>query len=268
VRSLFRTPAIAALGVVALASASQGPASRSSGRAASAPSSAQQRRDSLFPHEFYYTRGIYTGISRWGGYGGQSWTTDYPKSDRQFLIGVSRLVDLDLYNMEHPVRLDDPLLNRFPFLYMVEVGHTNMTDSEIAGLRRYLEAGGFLVVDDFWGSWEWEIWESQISRVFPEYQIVELPMDHPIFNMVYPIKEILQVPNVGNAHRGITYEQDGYVPHCRGIFDKDGRLLVVINWNTDMGDAWEWAEDPYYPLKYSTFAWEMAINFIVYSMSH
>jgi hypothetical protein len=227
-------------------------------------------RDSLFPHEFYYTRGIYTGWGRWGGYGGGggSWTTDYPKSDRQFLVGVKRLLDVDLFEREHPVRLDDPQLNRFPFLYMVEVGHTQMTDAEIAGLRRYIEAGGFLVADDFWGSYEWEVWESQISRVFPEYRIVELPMDHPIFNMVYPITEILQVPNVGNAHRGITYEQDGYVPHCRGIFDKDGRLIVVINWNTDLGDAWEWAEDPYYPLKYSTFAWEMGINFIVYAMSH
>ena len=87
-------------------------------------------------------------------------------------------------------------------------------------------------------------------------------------NLVEGNAVTLQNPNVGNAQRGITYEQDGYVPHCRGIFDKDGRLIVVINWNTDMGDAWEWAESPYYPLKYSTFAWEMAINFIVYAMSH
>ena len=217
---------------------------------------------SAWPREFYYTRGIYGG-SRYC-----SWQTDYPKSDRQFLVGVKRLIGLDLFETEHPVRLNDPDLHRFPFLYMVEVGRGEMTDEEVAGLRHYIEAGGFLVVDDFWGSYEWEVWQAQITRVFPEYRIVELPMDHPIFNMVYPIKEILQVPNVGNAYRGVTSEQDGYVPHCKGIFDKDGRLIVVINWNTDLGDAWEWAENPYYPLKYSTFAWEMGINFIVYAMSH
>ena len=217
---------------------------------------------SPWPREFYYTRGIYQGTRC------ENWTVDYPKSDRQFMTGVKRLLGIDAYSAEHPVRLDDPNLRLFPFLYMVEVGHADLTESEVKGLRSYLFAGGFLVVDDFWGSYEWEVFESNIKRVLPEYQIVEIPMDHPLLNTVYPIKEILQVPNVGNAHRGITSEQDGYVPHTRGIFDEHGRLLVVINWNTDLGDAWEWAEDPYYPLKYSTFAWEMAINFIVYSMSH
>jgi len=185
-------------------------------------------------------------------------------------MGVRRLLSsLDSYDGEHPVRLDDTNLSRYPFLYMVEVGHTAMTPSEMAGLRRYLLAGGFLVVDDFWGTYEWQVWESQIKQVLPEYPIVELPRDHPIFNTVYTINEIVQVPNIGNAQPGRhTWEQDGYIPHCRGIFGKDGRLMVVINWNTDLGDAFEWAESPYYPLKYSTFAYQMGMNFIVYAMSH
>jgi hypothetical protein len=218
---------------------------------------------SAWPREFYYTRGIYQGTRC------NNWTIDYPKSDRQFLMGVRRLIGhIDAYEMEHPVRLDDPNLRRYPFLYMVEVGHSDWTDQEAAALRSYIFAGGFVVVDDFWGTYEWEDFESNIRKVLPEYKVVELPLDHPLFHMVYDIKEILQVPNVGNAQRGITYEKDGYVPHCRGIFDDQGRLLVVINWNTDLGDAWEWAENPYYPLKYSTFAYQMGINFIVYSMSH
>src|SRR5712692_6195870 len=152
---------------------------------------------------------------------------------------------------------------------MVEVGHTDMTDGEIAGLRRYLLAGGFLVVDDFWGTYEWQVWESQIGRVLPEYRIVELPLDHPLFNTFYHVKEVLQVPNGPQICRGApTWEKDGYTPHVRGIFDREGRLMVVINWNTDLGDAWEWAEQPCYPLKYSTYAWEMGINFIIYSLSH
>ncbi|MBI4499763.1 MAG: DUF4159 domain-containing protein [Gemmatimonadetes bacterium] len=267
-RSFPRLSPFATLTFVLLATAAPGHLEPEAERPASSRRVFGIQVPDVVPHEFYYTRGIYTGGGRrWGGYG-RSWTIDYPKSDRQFLLGVKRLLDIDAYGMEHAVALDDPELNRFPFLYMVEVGQTAMTESEIAGLRRYLQAGGFLVVDDFWGSYEWEVWESQITRVFPEYHIVDIPIDHPLMNTVYPIKEILQVPNVGNAHRGVTSEQDGYVPHCRGIFDDQGRLLVVINWNTDLGDAWEWAEDPYYPLKYSTFAWEMGINFIVYSMSH
>ena len=88
--------------------------------------------------------------------------------------------------------------------------------------------------------------------MLPEYQIVEIPLDHPIFHTVYTIDEIIQVPNIGNAQRaeygGVTWERDGVVPHVRGIFDEDNRLMVIINWNTDIGDAWEWAESPYYPL--------------------
>ena len=99
-------------------------------------------------------------------------------------------------------------------------------------------------------------------------RIVEIPLDHPIFNMVYDIEEILQVPYVGNAYRGVTSECLGCFPEVRGIFDDEGRLMVVVNWNTDLGDAWEWAEDPYYPLEYSRYASEVAINTIVYAMSH
>ena len=221
--------------------------------------------------EFFFTRAIYSG----GGYrrGWGSWATDYPKADRQFLTIIGRLIDLlDAYERENAVRLDDPDLRRFPFLYALEVGHMYMTEAEVKGLRDYLLAGGFLMIDDFWGTWEWANFEAEIKRVLPEYQIVELSLDHPVFNTVYKIEEIIQVPNLGNAQwaerGGRTWEQDGVVPHVRGIFDEDGRLMVIINWNTDIGDAWEWAEHPYYPLKYSTYAIEITVNIIVYAMSH
>ncbi len=199
----------------------------------------------------------------------QSWATDYPKADRQFLVVVQRLTNLDLFPNEHAVALDDPDLRRFPFLYTLEVGHMNMTQSEVHGLRDYLNAGGFLVIDDFWGTYEWANFEREISRVLPGRPIVDIPLDHPLFEAFYDIKEIMQVPNVNNGMRGShTWEQDGVVPHVRGIFDDHGRLMVVINWNTDLGDAWEWAENPYYPLKYSTFAYQMGVNMIIYGMSH
>ena len=222
-----------------------------------------------FPHEFYFTRAIYSGWG-YGGRGGGSWTTDYPKADNQFLVGVLRLMRIDAYAHDHAVRLDDPELYRFPFLYLVEPGRgMNLTEEEVVALRRYLLAGGFLVVDDFWSSYQWLNREDQIMRVLPGYKIVDLPLEHKIFHGMYDVKQIEQVPNVNNACRGGPYwEQDGYQPFVKGIFDQQDRLIVVINWNTDLGDAWEWAEQPCYPLKLSTYAWEMGINFIVYGMSH
>lgn len=217
-------------------------------------------------HAFYFTRGMYSdGRSLWRR---GAWATDYPKADRQFLTVLRRLTNLDAYDSENAVALDDPELRRFPFLYLLEVGYMELTEEEAAGLRGYLLAGGFAFVDDFWGSQEWYAFEQQMRRVLPEYPIVDLPLDHPIFSSFYSIREVLQVPAIGNARRGRTWERDGVEPKVRGIFDERGRLLMMINWNTDLGDAWEWAEQPDYPLKYSTFAYQVGVNAIVYAMSH
>ena len=218
-------------------------------------------------HEFYFTRAVYSGDirRRWG-----SWATDFPKADRQFLYVIGRTLEfLDLYEHENPVRLDDPALLDFPFLYALEVGGMNLTQPEVDGLREYLERGGFLVIDDFWGTWQWEHFENEIRKVFPDRPIVELTTEHELFNAFYEIKEIIQVPSVARARRGgPTWEQDGYEAHVRGIFDDHGRLMVVINWNTDLGDAWEWSENPGYPFEYSNFAHKLGVNFIIYSMTH
>jgi len=247
------------------------------------PPAAETREGLVEPegtHAFYWTRAEYTDNGRgWGRYGGRgrrgSWTTDYPKADYQFLVGLKRLLQIDAYDGINPVSLADPDLRRYPMIYAVEVGHMDLTREEIHGLRDYLNAGGFLICDDFWGTREWDQFERNIRAVLPGRPIVEIPLDHPLFSTYYQIDSIIQVPNEGNA-RAITlgypgahtYERDGYVPHVRGIFDDHGRLMVVINWNTDLGDAWEWAEDPLYPLVYSTYAWKLAVNMIVYGMSH
>ena len=219
------------------------------------------------PREFYFTRAAYTGYYRFRDF--RSWSVDFPKADRQFLIGLRRLTNLDAYEAENPVRLTDPDLSKYPFLYTVEVGYMALTQAEVEGLRRYLHAGGFLVIDDFWGTFEWENFQNQLQRVLPGYAVVDLPLEHPIFNCFFNIQEIVQVPNVGQGMQGgPTWESDGYYPAVKGVFDEDGRLMVVINWNTDLGDAWEWAENPYYPLKFSTYAYQMGVNFIIYAMSH
>lgn len=216
-------------------------------------------------HAFFFARAAYSGFGR-GEFG--SWATDYPKADIQFLIGLKRLTNIDAYEGDRAVRLDDPDIRRYPFLYAVEVGRMALTDPEIAGLRDYLLAGGFLVVDDFWGTREWANFEFNIRRVLPEYPIVELPMDHPLLRTFYQIDEVVQVPNIWQGRRGgPTWERDGFVPHLRGIFDERGRMLVFISWNSDLGDAWEWAEDPFYPIQFSNHAYRLGVNLVIYGMS-
>ena len=123
-----------------------------------------------------------------------------------------------------------------------------MTEEEVLALRRYLHQGGFLVVDDFWGTAEWVNFAHEMGRVLPGRPIEDIPLDHPVFRAFFEVNEIVQVPNVGQGIRGgPTWERDGYHPVVRGIFDDEGRLMVLVNWNTDLGDAWEWAENPYYP---------------------
>ncbi|MGH7446900.1 MAG: DUF4159 domain-containing protein [Longimicrobiales bacterium] len=218
-------------------------------------------------HAFYFTRGIYS--DQGGRWGRGSWAVDYPKADRQFLTVLRRLTNLDAYSSEHAVALDDPELRRHPFIYMLEVGYMSLTADEMKGLRDYLLAGGFAFIDDFWGTRQWQNFERQMRIVLPEHEIVDLPLDHPIFNSLYHVRALVQVPSINNWRgRRQTHEQDGYEPRARAIIDHDGRLLMMINWNTDIGDAWEWAEQPDYPLEFSTFAFQVGANAIVYAMSH
>ena len=228
------------------------------------------------PREFFFTRLRYSGFGRGGrggffGGGGGSWATDFPKADHQFLVVLKRLTNIDAFDLENAVRPDDPSLRLYPFLYALEVGRMAMSPEEITGLRDHLNAGGFLMIDDFWGIQERAQFEYQMAQVLPGRPIQDIPMDHPMFNMVYNIDEVLQVPARGRGVYGRpTWEggPDTMVPTVSGIFDDSGRLMVVINWNTDLGDAWEWAEDPIYPVEYSTYAFQVGVNTIIYGMSH
>ena len=222
-------------------------------------------------HEFVFSRGIYRDeFDSWDE--GGRWAVDYPKADRQFMVALQRLSLVDAYPYESALELTDPELRQRPFLYMLEVGSMSLSEAEAKALRDYLLAGGFLVIDDFWGSWAWENLQRQMQRVFPDRPIVELPPEHPVFNIFYNIDEIIQVPNlrqgINSVRGGPTHEYDGYTPHVRGIFDDDDRLMVLINWNTDLGDAWEWADHPHFPLRFSNYAFEIGINFIIYGMTH
>jgi hypothetical protein len=219
-------------------------------------------------HAFYFTRGVYSNYRGWGRRGRGSWSVDWPKSDCQFNVVLRRLTNINSFLEPNAVPLDDPALLRFPYLYILEVGSIALSPGEISNLRDYLLKGGFLFVDDFWGSNEWYPFEDAMRQVLPEYPIEPLPLEHEYFRAFYQVDSIVQVPNQGNAQWGQTSECPGCYPEVYGIFDDRRRLMVVINWNTDIGDAWEWAEQPYYPVKYSTYAFEVGVNAIIYAMSH
>ena len=215
--------------------------------------------------EFTFLRLVYSG----NGWMGTSWAIDYPKADLQFIYGLGKLTDFGFVNpQQKALPIMDPDLFSYPFVYAVEVGNMRLSDREAQQLREYLLRGGFLVVDDFHGRYEWQNFYSQIKKVFPEYEPIDLPLSHPIFHCYYDIRELIQVPGLQFVYSGRTWEKGGYQAHYRGIQDDTGRLMVMINHNVDLGDAWEWAEVDEYPREYANLAFQLGINYIIYSMTH
>jgi hypothetical protein len=218
-------------------------------------------------HEFYFVRGIYTSPVD-GDDWGPRWAIDYPEADQHFLAALKRLSAVDAHGTESAIPLGSNRIREFPFVYLAEAGAMRLSEAEGEALRAYLLGGGFLMVDDFWGTWAWDALTAELARVLPDHAIRDVPMEHPVFHAFYDIDELVQVPNVAQAATGRTHEYDGYVPRARGIFDGDGRLMVLINWNTDLGDAWEWADDADYPLHFSNYAYRLGVNIVIYAMSY
>ncbi len=205
-----------------------------------------------------------------GGYWGfrSSWTTDYPKADRQFVQGVRRLTRLHTRSVEQVVDLESDEIFNWPWIYAVEVGQWGLTDAQCKKLREFLLRGGFLMVDDFHGTREWSIFMASMSRVFPDRPVVETENSDAIFHVLYDLDQRFQVPGISPLSGGVTYEQDGVEPRWRGIYDDKGRIMVAICHNMDLGDAWEWADHPRYPERYASLAYRIGVNYIIYSMTH
>ena len=128
-----------------------------------------------------------------------------------------------------------------------------LSDKDAEILREYLNRGGFWMLDDFWGSFEWAAMEKQIRKILPNVEIKDIPKNHAIFHQFFDIDKIMQVPSLAYVFNGgITWEQDGFVAECKGIFDDNGRLMVMINHNTDLGDAYQWMDIPEYPYEFSS----------------
>jgi hypothetical protein len=210
-----------------------------------------------------------------GGRGG-GWATDAPDSDLNLSYRLHQVTSLAVDPNGKFLRLTDPELAECPFIYMVEPGSLQLSQSEVKSLRHYLLNGGFLFLDDFWGEAEWEGMAEELRKVFPDRDFVELPLDHPLYRCVFRITSKGQVPNVnlGTASQyngGVTWERpDARQVHHRVIYDDRGRIMVIATHNTDNGDGWEWEGDnPYYFEKFAEkTAYPLAINILFYTMTH
>jgi len=211
------------------------------------------------------------GYSRGGDWreGNSMWTQDYPRADRHFVQAVRRLTRLHVRSVEQPVNLDDgDDVYNWPWLYAVQVGRWHLTDAQAQKLRDYLLRGGFFMADDFWGEQDWANFMESMTRVFPDRPVVELEGSNPIFHTIYDLDDRYQVPGARYIWSGVTWKCEGCPAHWRGIFDDKGRLMVALTPNSDIGDSWEWADDPHYLEKFSALGIRIGVNYIVYAMTH
>jgi len=212
---------------------------------------------------------------------GSSWNVDFPRADENLSIRLSELTKAPV-SMGHDdlpnhllINLRQPELFHCPFIMMTEVGRLFLDEEESAGLRNYLLKGGFLWADDFWGERAWQVFESQIRKALPapSYPIVDLPLTHPMFTALMKVKRIPQIPSINfwGGLGGRTSEQgaDSATPHARAILDDHGRVMVFITHNTDFGDAFEREGDDHeYFLEFSVEGYALAVNVLLYAMSH
>jgi uncharacterized protein DUF4159 len=207
------------------------------------------------------------GGTRYGG----GWATDFPASDCKFMWGVERLTGVRVFDKgPHVVAALDPEIFKYPYLYIVEPSRMYLTSEEAKQIREYLDRGGFLHVDDFWGLRQRAVVEEELDKIFPDRKPVKLDLKHEVFHTFFDVDQVMQIPNVSNGcNGGRTWESaDETDPMIFGISDDNNRLMVIITYNSDLGDAWEWMDNPCYPEMYSGQAYRMGINFILYAMSH
>jgi Domain of unknown function (DUF4159) len=199
------------------------------------------------------------GMRNFLGDGGLPWSHDYPIAGRHMMKIMSELskVDVTLDKDEPIFAFDDPEIFKYPFVYLCEVGFMDLNDKEIAGLREYCLRGGFVLVDDFRTEREFAALRYNLQRAFPEFQMKRLDISHPIFNCFFSIKSLDLNPMYGYLP-----------PEFHGIADENGRLFVMINYNYDMSDFWQWSDNPFRPIEETNECYKFGVNYIVYALTH
>jgi hypothetical protein len=209
---------------------------------------------------------------------GAGWQTDYPDGDNNLLIRFSELTRTPVSKEgkrpnHYVVRLTDDALFNCPYTVASDVGTMGLRDDEVLRLRQYLLKGGFLWVDDFWGTAAWQHWSQVIGEVLPGRPIEDVALSDPIFRSQFVVKKMIQVPRypfwVGTGGQTSERGDDSREPHFRGIRDDKGRLMVVMTHNTDMGDSWEReAEEPAYFLRFSVDGYALGVDVLLYALTH
>ena len=233
--------------------------------------------------EFHFIRVEYTDLPQYhrrfgfasrAGRGEGWWLVDWPDADDHFSSGVQRLTRIDTGDPRH-FRLTDDRLFEYPWIYATQTGWWGLNDAEVARLREYLLRGGFLVVDDFWGAEQWDNFQETMERVLPNHAISDIAEGDSVMHVLYDIgeKDRTFIPGTRHLRRGpgggIVVEQPpGTEPAWRAIYDDRERMVVAVNFNTDVGDAWEYADAPYYPEAMTTLAYRYGVNYLIYAMTH
>ncbi len=189
---------------------------------------------------------------------GPAWSHDYPEAGQHLIKILSELSKLEVYpeEEEYIFSFADPNLFKYPLAYLCEVGHMDLSDEEVAGMREYLLRGGFLLVDDF-RAWDMDNFQYYLKRALPEYEVKPLEVSHPIFNCFFSIKSLDVRAPYGRLK-----------PEFLGIEDKNGRLMMIINYNNDVSDYWQWSNDPFQPIEDTNSAYKFGVNYVFYALTH
>jgi hypothetical protein len=237
-----------------------------------------QRDDSCSPNtgdspegEFHMARVIYPTRGGGGSHGCSQpwWAIDYPLAEGHFLPALRRLTTTSVADDSIALELTDDRIFKYPFLFLQQpgAGRWSPTPKEAGQLREHLLRGGFLLVDDLHGEGDWSYLAAAIYQVFPDRQIVEIPDNDPIMHNFFDLDRTIQVPGDRHLRYGGQVQMQG-PPHWRGVYDDRGHLMVAINFNMDMGDGWEHADDPNYPAAMTAQAYKLGVNYVMYAMSH
>ncbi|MFQ6112709.1 MAG: DUF4159 domain-containing protein [bacterium] len=183
------------------------------------------------------------------------WAHDYPRAERNLYTAIKALTSIKISEDKKVLTFDDDEIFDYPFIYACEIGYLTLSEKEVTKLREYLLRGGFLMVDDFRGFFEWQNWMREIRKVLPDNPIRKLNIGHPIFHCFFDLRDIHEpTPYLG-----------GIPPVYYAIFDESDRIMVLINFNNDVGDGWEWPEEY---KEFSTEAFKLGINYLIYSLTH
>ena len=215
----------------------------------------------LVKYKFTLARIRYTTPNfNWWAFGGQGppWSHDYPAAHQHLMKILAEVTKLDVNGEGHIVSFDDDEVFKYPIAYLCEVGFLDLSEKEAHNMREYLLRGGFLIVDDFRGEREIENFKAQLKMVFPEHSLEELPRTHEIFKCFYDISNLLPPPPYARS----------FIPQYLGMSDDKQRLMMVVDYNNDISEYWEWSNGPFMPIEETNEAYKYGVNYVVYALTH